>query len=171
MNLLLLLLLLELSLLAAAPASAQLCGDNPPIKIDDMTFFSTIPGYPDEIIMVRPMERIIKDQFHGDQDGPLVDTACCYEPDILIDHNISLPPDCSVITFANRDSCFAALGPAKNAIVQRIDQCVSGMPVTTCTDIPSNSSFLARNLEDDEPPRVAAPFGGRCEGRRSSDLR
>lgn len=72
-----LLLLSGLSFLAASSAFAQICtlGDQPFPRRDEMTLFSTIPGYPDEFIMVRPMEGIIRDQFHGDQDGNVVDTA------------------------------------------------------------------------------------------------
>lgn len=136
-----LLLLSGLSLLATAPAFGQICtlGDQPFPRRDDMIFFSTIPGYP---TMVAAMETRIRDQFHGDQDGPLIDTACCYEPDIFISESISLPAGCNIITDANVLSCFDALGANKVAIVEECS--VGGLSAAVCTHTGSNSSFLAR---------------------------
>ncbi len=137
-----LLFLLPGCLLGSAPAFGQHCGDYPLPKIDIMTFSSTIPGYPSSTMQIG-MEGIIKDQFHGDQDGPLVDTACCYEPEILITEDISLP-GCDVIHSQNLFSCFDALGPAKVAIVEQIQWCGYPSPTMSCTRGSSNSSFLAR---------------------------
>lgn len=116
-----------------------------------MEFFSNFPvdqfgnpTYP-TLSMLGQMETIIENQFQGDQDGAGVDTACCYVPQMLQSvMPITLPAGCDVLTLANRDSCFQALGSGKVAIIERIDACVSGFPTDFCLKNSTNSTFLAR---------------------------
>ena len=52
------LVLMTLSLLIAAPAFGQFCDANPDPERDRMVFFSTIPGYPNNLLE-QGMEQII----------------------------------------------------------------------------------------------------------------